>query len=202
MALSWPSGTKDESADSIDPIGTGFAELPGSEVVYNFRTDAWESRLSGESSRVTLAGVAGRLGSITRECRRIGVGLNTLFFLCGTELGQDISGESESTTLYRESHLRTASAWVSPGLGAQSAQQYAEAVQSAQSRSTWFSCVRIPGQQEYLAALDKAVHEAIAGTATVEQALETAAESWRGITQRRGHDQQQHAYMRSIGREP
>ncbi len=158
-------------------------------------------RQAGEEGRVTLAGVAGRLGSLTRECRRASAALNTLFFLSGDELGQQISTASAATTFYRQSQLPTAAAWLPAGIDPGSVREYGEVVLSAQSRSEWFCSLRIPGSREYLAALDVAVRAALDGTAA-EDALAAAADAWREITAARGLEAQQQAYMRSIGRQP
>jgi multiple sugar transport system substrate-binding protein len=61
---------------------------------------------------------------------------------------------------------------------------------------------RLPGREEYLTALDQAVHHAIRGDQTPQQALTNAANEWEKITGRLGIEPQRKAYVRSLGLEP
>jgi hypothetical protein len=63
-------------------------------------------------------------------------------------------------------------------------------------------CLRIPGWQRYLAALDQAVLEACAGTKSSAEALGGAGEAWQAITAELGVESQKSAYTRSLGLEP
>lgn len=50
--------------------------------------------------------------------------------------------------------------------------------------------LQIPGQDEYLRALDTEISSALSGNKSAQEALDAAAEEWNKITQRRGLDQQ------------
>jgi multiple sugar transport system substrate-binding protein len=50
--------------------------------------------------------------------------------------------------------------------------------------------------------LDAAVHRALAGESTPQQALEAAAGAWRKITEELGIDAQRRAYQRGLGQTP
>jgi len=69
------------------------------------------------------------------------------------------------------------------------------------SRQQRLFAVRIPGRGEYAAALDEAVHQAVRGEKTPEEALREAAARWDEITERLGRRQQAEAYYRSLGLE-
>ena len=204
MGLTWP--TRAEADDDTEPAAalsaSGFAELPGSREVYNFRVNEWEEREETDDGRVTLLGVSGRMGSVTRECRQPHAALNLLFWLCGADMSSEISPVSPHTTLFRNSHTTGVAAWVDPRLDAEAGGQYATAVVDAQNRSTWLSSLRIPGRGRYLAALDQAVHAAVVGQSSAAEALQTAADEWQRITSDLGLEAQQQAYLRSIGLEP
>jgi hypothetical protein len=60
---------------------------------------------------------------------------------------------------------------------------------------------RLPGRAEYLAALDKAVQQAVAGEKPLADALTEADARWREITKERGLAGQQRALARSLGQQ-
>ena len=59
--------------------------------------------------------------------------------------------------------------------------------------------LRIPGAEEYLAALDMAVLQALSGNASAQEALSDAKSAWNAITERRGRDLQKHAWKENRG---
>jgi multiple sugar transport system substrate-binding protein len=71
----------------------------------------------------------------------------------------------------------------------------------AASKLQQFVSLRLPGRDEYLAALDAAVAQAVAGDAKPADALATAAAKWREITARIGLENQRRALRRDLGLE-
>ncbi|MGH7139993.1 MAG: extracellular solute-binding protein, partial [Pirellulales bacterium] len=71
MALTWSSAAfaGDDNASHTSPSGDeldlGCVELPGSPQAFNPKAEQWDARREGESPRVPLVGIAGRLGSVT-----------------------------------------------------------------------------------------------------------------------------------------
>jgi len=204
MAITWPSRAGDASpelpSDRDDWIGV--AELPGAPTVYNFRTTTWEQRTSDESSRIPLIAIDGRLGSVTKDCRRKKQALGMLFMISGDELGTTIGSSSSHTTLFREHQVGQEGAWVDRELEGAPARQYGEVVQAGQNRAAWLDAIRIPGRDEYIAALERAIDSVVAGKATSRDALKEASATWNDITDSIGRESQQRAYMRSLGLDP
>lgn len=201
LALSWPSHAS-AGAEEAKPPATGFSELPGSAQVYNFAQENWETRKSDEPQRVTLLGVAGRLGSVLQNAAQPQNAFQLLAWLSGREWGPKVSGVSPATTLYRRSQMRAPQPWLDPLTDAEAGQQYATTVRDALSRPAYLFAVRIPGESEYLAALDRAVQQAVRGEQTPSDALSAAAATWKQITERLGLSAQRQAYRQSLGLEP
>jgi multiple sugar transport system substrate-binding protein len=203
MALTWPSGGTTDAAAANVPEGArfGFAPLPGSATVYNFAEENWTPRAE-DARRVPCLGVAGRLGSLTRNARRPREVAGILALLSSREWSPDISPHSAATTLFRRSHVRQPSVWTDPVLPEDASRQYAELVEQVQSSPVYFFTVRIPGWRRYLAALDHAVAQACGGAVTPAEALAQAASTWNAITQELGLDAQRTAYTRSLGLAP
>ncbi len=157
---------------------------------------------------MTFVGMAGRLGAISAETVYIDESLSLLGWL-SNQWGPRVSAASPATTLYRQSQISGAEAWVDPGITPRKRHEYAESVATALSRPTNLLTVRIPGAEEYLVALDEAV--AAVTTADVKSedvpkqaaaALSKAAKAWRAINERLGVKEQRAAYRKSLGLEP
>jgi len=58
---------------------------------------------------------------------------------------------------------------------------------------------RIPGVDEYIAALDEVVIAATSGKTQPEPALQKAANDWDRITDAHGRDKQAKAYLKHLG---
>jgi multiple sugar transport system substrate-binding protein len=204
MALTWPHRTVTDTPVAPAPgVHCGFAELPGSTTVYNFAERTWTRRADeGAADYVPLLGTAGRLASVTKHARRPRETARILALLTGREWSSEISPLSPATTLFRQSHVQDPQRWTDVGLPPDAAAQYAAVARDAQSRPAGMVCLRIPGWQRYLAAVDQAVQDACAGTHTPPAALAAAAEAWNAITAELGLEVQRTAYMRSLGLEP
>lgn len=200
MAITWPSSA-DEFEVPQQPLPVAFAELPGSPQVYSPGQQRWEPRRDDDPTRIPLLGIAGRLGAVTTEARRPGAAADVLAWIAGRDWSGQISPRSSATTLFRQSHMAQAGAWVSQPAAA-AAGDYAELVERTLSRSDALVSVRIPGRARYLAALDDAVRSAVRGEATPQEALSAAADQWRRITDELGLDAQRDAYARSLGLRP
>ncbi len=198
MALSWPTAAAaDVPRDAA--FGAGFAELPGSGKVYNISRTRWDARPEDGCSYVPLLAIAGRLGVVSREAAHPGAAQELLAWLSGPEWSTTVSARSPTTTLFRREHLAAPGVWVEPPVGRGAAAQYAKATEAALGRRHWVTALRIPGRERYLAALDQAVHAAVRGEASPQEALDTAAASWRATTDALGADAQRTAYRRSLG---
>jgi multiple sugar transport system substrate-binding protein len=205
IAITWPSRAKSDGNPL--PIAEGvridFAELPGAETVYNFAEKTWTPQRDGKAwPRIPVLGTAGRLASVVNNARRPREVAGILALLSGREWSSRISPLSPATTLFRKSHLKNPDLWTDEGLPREASQRYGEVALASQSHPTFMSCLRIPGWQRYLAALDQAVLQACAGTKSSADALAGAREAWQAITEELGVESQKSAYTRSLGLEP
>lgn len=200
MALTWPTAAADDlPPDLSDKLRAGFAELPGSTEVYNVSRNRWDERLADECLHVPLLSIAGRLGTVTRGSAHAEAAQELLMWLSGSHWSPTVCAKSPATTLFRQEHVSASAAWVEPPASSDAAARYAAVTAAALGRRVWVTALRIPGREAYLAALDQAVHAAVRGEATPQEALDAAAESWRATTDSLGLDRQRTAYRRSLG---
>ncbi len=197
MALSWPSAAAELPEQIAPGVKVAFAELPGSPDVYNMGMQRWEKRRADEDVHVPLLGCSGRIVAAGRTCQWPNAAMQLALWL-SSEQAQNVAAASRWTTLYRSGQARKASNWVEkPAAGA--ATRYAEVTEQTLNRLVTLPALRIAGREEYLAALDTAVRQAVTGEKPAREALRRAAEQWNKITDRLDRERQRRAYRREVG---
>jgi multiple sugar transport system substrate-binding protein len=209
MAISWPSAKVSGTLRVPPPTGTrsvpdtlpavGFAELPGATEVYRVSSGTWQPRSADAGRRVPLLGISGRLGVVRADCEHADAAFQLLLWLSDPQWSSQVFAGSPATTLFRGDQVSAAKSWVESGVSASAAQQYAQQTKATLSRNQFLASLRLPGRDEYLAALDDAVQSAVRGQQTPSDALKQAAEKWRDISKRHGVEKQKAAYAHSLG---
>ena len=197
MGIAWPAPIAESGEPGKSPIA--LALLPGATEVYDFARDEWEERAGAEEAHVPLLGVAGRVGCISATAANPAAAENFVVWLGGQEASTIVSPTSAATTLFRESQLAAAGRWT-PSLDAPAAKEYAQTLKQSAALQRYLS-LRLPGRHEYLAALDAAVVQAVAGEKSAADALAGAADEWKKITARIGLEHQRRALVRDLGLE-
>lgn len=197
MAVTWLS--RANAADNDKSVACRIAELPGSGEFFERRHNRWEPRVESDENFVPLLAVAGRLGSVLRSSQASRAANDFLVLLASNDWCRQIFPASGSTAVFRESQLGSADSWLPTAAEGAVLESISPLARRTNNRPSWLFSPRIPGRDEYLAALDQAVQSTVDGDATAEDALAAAVETWREITGRYGVDAQQQAYTRSLG---
>ena len=167
MALTWPTAAG--GGEPID-VKVGFAELPGGAKMFNFSSQKWDDRTADESIHVPVVPLEGRLGVVIKDSPHAAAAFDLLAWLAGEKWGARVASTSPATTLFRRSQQKDAAAWVEPGID-RGAREYGQVVGEAEGRSVWVAGLRIPGWEEYYAALDEAVERTVRGEVKPAEAL-------------------------------
>lgn len=203
LALVWPTASpSDYEVRARDPQAeVGFAALPGSREVWEPLAKFWDSRDPGESGRVVPVAPWGRLGAVTRKARSelIAPGFQFLLALSTEPWCHQASAFSGQTTLFRQTQIAQARNWVEREVPPPAARAYGNLVRELLAEPETLDALRMPGRDQYLAALDQAVWQAIAGELTPQEALAAAATQWRAITEGYQTPGQRRHYQRSLG---
>ena len=202
MALSWPTASLDPNAGTAEKtrgIAIGYAEAPGSPDLFDAAEQKWTVRKAGQEQRVSLGLISGRMAAVTTSANAPKEAENMLVWLASAESSERTATRSESATLFRVTQAANPQVWLPEGASASAAAQYAQAVRDAQFRSIYVQSPRIPGRDQYLAALDEAVQAAVQGKSSPRDALTAAAEKWSAITKSHGPQNQRQALERSLG---
>jgi multiple sugar transport system substrate-binding protein len=197
MALTW-------AAPEIGSRGAGahdqkirFALLPGATQAYRFATKSWENRGEGDDRQVPLLAVSGRMAAVSATTAEPQRAESFVLWLAGREVSEQVGPHSAATTLFRNSQIAASGRWTG-SLASEASRQYAEVLAQSLNLPRAFPGLTIPGRAQYLAALDQAVDEALAGKPSAE-ALAGAAKRWTAITEELGLLEQKRANARSLG---
>lgn len=199
FAIGWPGATDKALTTRLKPEQIGVMQLPGSTEVFQPTTAQWEPLTDNEALQVPLLSVSGRVASVTRASAQPQIATQFVLWLGGPAVSGRVAAVSSATTVFRTSHFRSGGAWqVAAGVQAR-LPAYGDLLFAQPEAGRRFSLPRIPGEHEYLAALDSAVISAWKGDQPAAAALQAAADEWREITKRRGLTVQQRTLRRSLG---
>lgn len=193
MAIGWsfPKG-ESQQPTAATALPLAFTALPGATTLY-VNGETRETALN----RAPLLPGWGRLGSVSANSKSPLAGVVLLLALSGDEWGVQVSSMATGTAPYRRSQLSQAEQWA-PTADVQAAREWAAAQAESLGSEDVLFALRIPGHEQYLAALDQAVQKAVSGRATPERALVEAAAAWRRITAQLGWEKQRDAYEHSV----
>lgn len=197
MALTWAATEIGASTAGAHDQKIRFALLPGATQAYRFATKSWEARGEEDEGHVPLLAVAGRMAAVSATTAEPQRAESFVLWLAGRDVSEQVGPHSAATTLFRNSQVAASSRWTG-SLAPDASRQYAEVVVQSLNLPRAFPGLTIPGRSAYLAALDQAVEEALAGK-TSKEALAGAAKRWSAITEELGLAEQKRANARSLG---
>jgi ABC-type glycerol-3-phosphate transport system substrate-binding protein len=155
-ALTWPTAADksvDNAAEKSDLLKgeappVGVCELPGSVDVYTLDSKAWETRREGEDTRVTVLGMAGRVGVVPAGANSVSGGARLLLWLADDPWNRQIGPVSPQSTMIRTSDEKAARVWVEKPMSAKGATDYASVTHKNFMRSQVMLALRMPGWEE------------------------------------------------------
>ena len=176
MIFGWP----DVGKASGDPVQSkiigkvGFAPSPG---VLNTAT--------GKIRRATAL-VSGRVMAVSRHSSQLETAYQVIRFISSPEISLQYIGDPESASdPFRYSHFEHPEGWK---LQFEGLQEFLQA--SSEALDVGFPELYIPGAEEYQEALSRHIQEALQERVAPQQALDTVAQEWTKITDRRGREEQ------------
>ncbi|TWU25928.1 hypothetical protein [Bythopirellula polymerisocia] len=161
--------------------------LPADET-FDLSLNRWEK--STIAAPPVICGFSGRLVSVTRSTRNAASAFKLLPWLVSGNTGSQLSQRSKSTLWFRTSQVSQAVKW----LPAKSAAENADWLTRALSTRDAYLLPRLPGIDDYLATLDKALADAPSA-----EALTVAEKKWDTLTESQGRVQQLKAFRLHLG---
>ncbi len=147
---------------------------------------------------VRVFGFADRLVAVTATSRNGASAFRLIGWLASAEISTQLANAGERMLPVRKS-LASSSAWFDSSPNNVDRSSVARELESALNGDKCLLIPRIPGVDEYMAALDEAVKAAENEGAPPQAALDKAAQRWEQITNAHGRDAQRHAYLKHLG---
>jgi hypothetical protein len=152
----------------------------------------------GFAQSAPVFGFDDRLVAVSTASRNGASAFKLIAWLASAEISTQLARAGKQQMPVRRS-LVMSSAWYEAGLNASERAKFAEALTTSLSGEKCLLIPRIPGVDEYMAALDAAVKSAMVDKVPANVALRNAADRWNQITDAHGRDRQRQAYLKHLG---
>jgi ABC-type glycerol-3-phosphate transport system substrate-binding protein len=197
MAVTWPPAGASGESPAEHAGKLAFAALPAGQEAYRFATKSWEPRDLEEAGPVPLLSIGGRIAVVSASTQDKVRATGFVLWLSGRDVSEHVGPHSSAATLFRQSHIARSERWT-PLISQEESRGYAETLAGTLSAPRVMPGLTLPGRDDYLAALDKAVYAALDGKPAID-ALKAASERWREITKKIGNEAQLKALEHSLG---
>lgn len=199
LALDWADlgiYAAENEISKLNPDQVGYAQIPGSNQVYNSKTNSWEEALNMVSS------ISGNWSFfVNKESKNKELAFDFAAHMTSKEITTkyvSISGNAVNPSRY--SHFNDPVSWEQSGFTLDSAKRYLETITQSLTNKNVVYDITIPGAGEYYQALDESVYLALKGTLSVQEALNQAAQKWEEITDKLGREKQIQYYKASLNK--
>lgn len=200
IGVTWPSRSfSDELGDDQIVASIGVVEMPGSSEWYDSQSGQWTKRPGPDESRVDLVGFSGLLASVSQEGRNTEWAFRFLEWLGSKPINLVTIVDSPLSGPMRASHLGDPTRWTGTRIPDSASEQYVDVIRDCNERPVVFMFPRLPGQEQYTAALDQNIRACLKGDLEPKAALEKTAEQWEAITEERGRQNQIRALRSDAG---
>ncbi len=162
------------------------------------KADLAEKAEAGTSGRVVpVFGFADRMIAVSSGSRNAASAFKLIAWLASADVSAQLLGTDKQLQSVRRSHT-TSSSRNAAKKTIDEREGDAKRAESALAADQCLLVPRIPGVDEYVAALDEAVKTPPSDRAAAEAALQKVAEQWEKITDAHGRDAQRQAYLKHL----
>jgi hypothetical protein len=196
IAVGWPpgAGKRTDSTPGLTLTGVPtwtaditWTELPSAQQFYDDASQIWRSGTT-PAEPVTLLGPGGHLVGVTTSTKNTVSAFQLSQWFASPRVSRQLAGASVGSYPCRRSQVSEAASWLPSELPPGQADQIGRVAQTALSSDSVSQFPRIPGIDEYLAALHEGVLACRQGTEPAA-ALSAVAQTWDQITDARGRPQ-------------
>lgn len=197
MALDWADlgiYAAENEISILKDNQVGYAQIPGSNRVYNPKSKKWENRYNQASS------ISGSWSFfVNKDSKHKKLAFEFASFMTSKEMTTKyaaISGNAVNPSRY--SHFKDYSSWEQSGFTEEAAKRYLDEISKSLTQTNIVYDITLPGAGEYYQALDESVYKALKGNLSAEDALNEAAKKWDVITDSIGRKKQIEYYKESL----
>jgi multiple sugar transport system substrate-binding protein len=195
-------GTYARTSDSAT-IGEvlDFDILPGSDDVYNFRTDKWERLASGPNVAPNMAYLGWGIyvmKSVDADSKRQKAAWSAAAHLGGKDLSMWTAAYPSGFQPYRKSHGNL-DLWAMAGYDKKYIGSYMNSQSTSYNHPNSAIEPRIPGIFQYYSIAEDELSKVFAGKETAQQGADNIAAAWEKLTDKLGRENQQKYYRIAMG---
>jgi multiple sugar transport system substrate-binding protein len=201
FALDWGDVgpiTVDPNVSVVNDL-TGFGVLPGGDQYWDYNTGEWVTPEGGVNQAPFIA-YGGWIISVAADSDVAEAAMDFAAFMAGKDLaGVLATTGGTGVNPLRQSQFDNLELWTNAGFSEEAANDYLDAILNTINHPNAVLDIRIPGSAEYLDALDVGVARALSGEVSAQEAMDSVAQAWNEITDRRGREEQAAFYRQSLG---
>jgi len=179
---------------SIVKDNVGYAQIPGSDTVYNARKSLWDKRPNNVSS------ISGNwMFLVNKESKNKELAFAFAAHMTSKEMTKKLTATNgTAVNPSRYSHFNDPASWNSAGFSTPSAKAYLDEITVSLKNPNVVYDITIPGAGEYYRAIDEYAYKALMGEMEPQEAMNKAAAEWEKITNRIGREKQSSFYKSSL----
>jgi multiple sugar transport system substrate-binding protein len=178
-----------------------FSILPGSDDVYNFRTQKWEKLASGPNQAPNMAYLGWGIyvmKSVDADPKRHKAAWSAAAHLGGKDLSMWTAAYPSGFQPYRKSHTNL-DLWALAGYDKKYIGAYMDSQSTSYNHPNSAIEPRIPGIFQYYSIAEDELSKVYAGKETAQQGADNVAAAWEKLTDKLGRDNQVKYYRISMG---
>lgn len=179
---------------SIIKEHVGYAQIPGSNTVYNAKKSRWDKRTNNVSS------ISGNwMFLVNKESKHKELAFAFAAHMTSKEMTKKLTATNgTAVNPSRYSHFEDPASWNSAGFSTPSAKAYLDEITVSLKNPNVVYDITIPGAGEYYQAIDEYAYKALKGEMNPQEAMNKASEKWEKITDRIGRKKQISFYKSSL----
>ena len=178
-----------------------FDILPGSDDVYNFRTQKWEKLASGPNHAPNMAYLGWGIyvmKSVDADPKRQKAAWSAAAHLGGKDLSMWTAAYPSGFQPYRKSHTNL-DLWALAGYDKKYIGSYMDSQSTSYNHPNSAIEPRIPGIFQYYSIAEDELQKTFAGKQTAQQGADNVAAAWEKLTDKLGRENQVKYYRISMG---
>ncbi|HXT37394.1 MAG TPA: ABC transporter substrate-binding protein, partial [Chloroflexota bacterium] len=171
--------------------------LPGSNKVWNYKTQKWATMT--KLNRPAWLAFGGWCGVIPKTAHNIPLAYKFLSFLASPAFSlKMVTGANTGMNPYRTSHFSNVAAWEAVGYPQPDLGLYLAAMRTSDLDPNAVHDLRLPGAATFQDDTEVASQKVVSGQSKAQDALNALADQWNTVNNQKGMAKQLAAYRASL----
>lgn len=172
--------------------------LPGTNKVWNYKTQKWE--MLAKINRPAWLAFGGWCGVICKTAHNVPLAYKYLSYLASPAFSlKMVTLQNSGMNPYRLSHFKNVAAWKAAGYPEPDLDLYLNAMRTSDLDANAVHDLRLPGAATFQDDTELAAQKVASGQSDAQSALNDLADKWNQINRQKGMKKQLAAYRSSLG---